>query len=120
MKHTCAAGSCITPQALINALSQTGLRWRMTSAQYAAICRWNVEQVLPATTASPLLGIPIDVDDTMRVDHIELRIGPIVLHQITNLAVPNDFYIDFFTYKMDPQEESLDLQAIEDYVDREV
>lgn len=102
------AGGCITPAALMGTIARSGLKWKMHTAQKLAI-EFNAVYALvgfmeeaksvnteredipniPYPSVITLMGLPIEIDDTMSKQKIELWAGDKLLHVIEALAVPS-------------------------------
>ena len=105
--HTC--GAAITLSTLMAAMTRSGLKWRMHPAQKLAIeynavysfisfmeeTKRDVTAGTEELTNAPyaavhtLMGLPMEVDNTMNKQVIELWAGDELLHVIDGLAIPS-------------------------------
>lgn len=105
--HLNMNGMGLTPASLQKTLVLAGLTWGVPRAQYYAMQLWGLisnttftvelkEETLRAIMEKPpteltLMGLPIELDDSLPVGLIQLRWQGAVLYEIQNIAVPIDF-----------------------------
>lgn len=106
--HLNVNGTALCPPHLQKALVLSGLTWGVPRAQYYAMQMWGFRNLTttfvselkertcktvlnaPSTQLS-LMGLPIELDDSLPTGLIQLKWQGAVLYEIQNLAVPLDF-----------------------------
>ena len=101
--HLNMNGTVLTPASLQKTLVLAGLTWGVPRAQYYAMQLWGFINTTTLTVESlkaviekpptelTLMGLPIELDDSLPVGLIQLRWQGAVLYEIQNIAVPIDF-----------------------------
>ena len=105
--HLNMNGMGFTPASLQKTLVLAGLTWGVPRAQYYAMQLWGFINTTTLTvelkeetmrdviekppTESTLIGLPIEIDDSLPAGLIQLRWQGAVLYEIQNIAVPIGF-----------------------------
>jgi hypothetical protein len=107
MKILSTYGASISPDNIQHAISNSGLEWRMSPAQWTSIQYWSlfnpiitvkevnseVSTEIFSSSAHCLFGIPVDIVQGYEQSWIELVLGREVIFRIENLSIPSGFVV---------------------------